>query len=81
MRDIPHIVGRPKIYATYGINWFFPYSVEYEDDDILILRELPRCHKYDRNHGADEPVTAWIELGREWAIVNGQRKLVEVLEG
>ena len=63
------------IYADSGINWIFPYAVEYEDDCILILKELPREHKGERQSKIDK----WITLNRDdTTCINGVRKLVEI---
>lgn len=63
------------IYADSGINWIFPYAVEYEDDCILILKELPREHKGELQSKIDK----WITLNPDnttW--IDGVRKLVEI---
>jgi hypothetical protein len=71
------------IYADTGINWFFPYEVEYEDDYICVLRELPRMHRFDTDRGADLHVDKWMTIiPRAGEIyVDGKRKLLEVKPG
>ena len=68
------------IYADSGINWFFPYKVLFEDEDILILKELPRCHRFDSERGANDPVDKWIDFlsNYTYARVDGTLKLVEI---
>ena len=63
------------IYADSGINWIFPYAVEYEDELIIILKELPREHK-----GAlQSKVDKWVTLNPDATVwIDGARKLVEI---
>lgn len=65
-------------YADSGINWIFVYEVEYEDDDILVLKDLGRFHKFDEDRKFKQPIAAWIEIGKDWVWIGIQRKLVEV---
>ena len=63
------------IYADSGINWIFPHTVEYEDEFIIILKELPRVHK-----GAlQSKIDKWITLNPDGTVwIDGVRKLVEI---
>lgn len=65
------------VYADLGINWVFPYLVTYEDDDILILKELPRVHKNDVGM---VPIHKYITINTNYdtALVDGKVKLLEV---
>lgn len=51
-----------KIYAEQGINWMFVYEAQYEDDDIVILKDLGRFHRYDEERMFKGTVDAWIEI-------------------
>ncbi len=68
------------IVAETGINWNFVYSVIYEDDLILVLKDLGRFHKFDSDRKFDEPINEWIEIFGEFAFVgkNRVKKLVEI---
>lgn len=67
------------IYADTGINWIFVYRVEYEDDCILVLRDLGRYHKFDEDRSWGKPVDKWVEIvGNTWACIDGKLKLVEI---
>ena len=67
-----------KFYAETGINWWFVYRVEYEDDLIVILRDYGRVHKRDSQ--LLEPIAEWIELRRDgFVYINGEKKLYEIL--
>lgn len=67
-----------KFYAEIGINWWFVYQVEYEDDLIVVLRDCGRVHK--RNPELLKPITAWIEPRSDgFVYINGERKLYEIL--
>ena len=65
------------VYADNGINWFFPYEVEFEDDEILILKELPRQHKSFSTMKVDK----WIDIHGNGgtATVDNQLKLLEIV--
>lgn len=64
-------------YADVGINWWFIYQVEYEDDLIIVLRDCGRVHKRDTERL--KPITAWIELRSNGFVdINGKRKLYEL---
>ena len=63
------------IYAEIGINWIFPYNVEYEDDHTIILKELPR----ERKGQVTSKIDKWITLypdNTTW--INNALKLVEI---
>jgi hypothetical protein len=65
-----------KIYADSGINWVFPYAVEYEDDDIVLLKELPRVHKGDK----PPTINKWIDLSRgSYVYIDNKKKLYEIV--
>ena len=67
------------VYADNGINWEFLYAVEYEDDCILVLRDMGRFHKFDDDRMYKGKIDAYIEVGRDgWARTPTGRKLVEV---
>ena len=69
-------MGSHTFYAEVGINWWFVYQVEYEDDLIVVLRDCGRVHK--RDAGLLKPIAAWIELrSNGFADINGKRKLYE----
>lgn len=51
----------PIYYAESGINWEFLYQVEYEDDDILILRDLGRYHKFDTDRMFTKPIEKYLD--------------------
>lgn len=64
-------------YAEVGINWWFVYQVEYEDDLIVVLRDCGRVHKRDAE--LLKPIAAWIDLrSNGFADINGKRKLYEL---
>ena len=64
------------IYADTRINWIFPYEVIYEDEDILILKELPREHKCNMQSKIDRWITI---LGNATDIFIGdKRKALEI---
>lgn len=71
-------------YADSGINWIFVYEVEYEDEDILILRDLGRFHKFDQDRTYKGAIDGWVDITGDFVHVPvpGQtlmkRKLVEV---
>ena len=67
------------IYADYGINWIFPYEVIFEDEYIIILKELPRMHKGE----AQIKIDAWIDLmPRTGEIyISNKRKALEIIKG
>ena len=70
------------VYAESGINWFFPYRVEFEDDDIVILQELPREHRFENRNGPKPKIDCWITIvrGRDViARINGLDKLCEII--
>ena len=67
-----------KFYAETGINWWFVYRVEYEDDLIVILRDYGRVHKRDAR--LLQPIAEWIELRSDgFVYINGAKKLYEIL--
>lgn len=67
-----------KFYAEVGINWWFVYRVEYEDNLIVVLRDYGRVHKRDSR--LLQPIAAWIEPRRDgFVYVNGEKKLYEIL--
>jgi len=67
-----------KFYARLGINWEFLYQVLYEDDDILVLKDLGRYHRFDTDRSWTKPIDAYIEFYGDYAHGNGWKKLVEV---
>lgn len=70
-------MGSHTFYAEVGINWWFVYQVEYEDDLIVVLRDCGRVHKRDAE--LLKPIAAWIELrSNEFVDINGKRKLYEI---
>ena len=70
-------MGSHTFYAEVGINWWFVYQVEYEDDLIVVLRDCGRVHKRDAE--LLKPITAWIELRSNGFVdVHGERKLYEI---
>lgn len=70
------------IYADSGINWEFLYEVEYEDDCILILRDMGRYHRYDKERMFNGTIDKYIDIRGEYAFVydgkNAGSKLVEI---
>lgn len=70
------------IYADSGINWEFLYKVEYEDDCILILRDMGRYHKYDKERMFNGVIDKYINIRGEYAFIydgkNAVSKLVEI---
>jgi hypothetical protein len=70
--------GPTVVYAVSGINWEFLYEVEYEDELILVLRDMGRYHRYDESRMYKGPIAQYIEIIGEWAWLPGGRKLVEV---
>ena len=70
------------IYAESGINWKFLYEVEYEDDCILVLRDMGRYHRYDDERKFKGKIDKYIEIRGECAFVydgkNVKAKLVEI---
>ena len=67
-----------NVYATNGINGEFLHEVEYEDDCILVLREMGRFHRYDEDRMYKGDITQYIEIQGDWAWCRDGRKLVEV---
>lgn len=65
-------------YADTGINWIFVYEVIYEDDCILILKDLGRFHKFDEDRKFHGQVDKWIEIRSDWCQLPGAKKLVEI---
>ena len=64
-----------------GINWIFVYEVTHEDEDILVLKDLGRFHKFDEDSKFAGKIDEWIELHKDYAIVGCSvktRKLVEI---
>lgn len=66
------------IYVDTGINWEFVYEVLYEDNEILVLKDLGRFHRFDKDRMWTKPIDKYIELSSEWARVAGKLKLVEI---
>lgn len=67
------------IYAETGINWEFVYEVVFEDDCILVLKDLGRFHRFDDDRMWTKPIDAYIEITGDFArMSNGARKLVEI---
>ena len=70
-------MGSHTFYAEVGINWWFVYQVEYEDDLIVVLRDCGRVHKRDAE--LLKPIAAWIELRSNGFVdINEKRKLYEI---
>lgn len=70
-------MGSHTFYAEVGINWWFVYQVEYEDDLIVVLRDCGRVHKRDAE--LLKPIAAWIEpRSNGFVNINGKRKLYEI---
>lgn len=70
-------MGSHTFYAEVGINWWFMYQVEYEDDLIVVLHDCGRVHKRDAE--LLKPIAAWIELRSNGFVgINGKRKLYEI---
>lgn len=69
-----------KYYAESGINWIFVYEVTHEDDDIIILKDLGRYHKYDEGQRFEGKIDAWFDFcGSAYLRVgNGPLKLFEL---
>lgn len=69
-----------RIIADSGINWLFLYRVEYEDDCIVVLKDLGRFHKYDSDRTwKGEPIAEWVEIIGDYIQCPGKpRRLVEV---
>lgn len=67
------------IYADNGINWEFLYEVQYEDNEILILKDLGRFHKFDEDQMYKGKIDKYIELGHDYVRIDNKLKLVEVL--
>lgn len=67
------------IYADMGINWFFPYEVVTEEDEILVLKELPRQHRNESTLVVDRWITL-VGFGNNCATYVGDKlKLVEIV--
>ena len=69
----------PTYYADSGINWIFVYEVIHEDDEILVMRDLGRFHKFDPERMWEKPIDQWIEIGREFTRTRGGDKLHEIV--
>ncbi len=67
-----------RYYAQDGINWEFLYEVLHEDDDILVLKDLGRFHKFDEDRMWKRPIDAYFDIFGEFARIGGKMKLVEV---
>jgi len=73
-----------QVYADSGINWEFLYEILYEDDEILVLKDLGRYHKYDQDRMWTKPIKAYIRVERDGFAYHSsfpgeyKRKLVEV---
>lgn len=66
-----------KHYAESGINWEFVYEVLFEDDEILVLKDLGRYHRFDEDRMWTGPLT-YFEIHGDFAHCPDGRKLVEV---
>lgn len=70
------------IYAESGINWMFVYEVEYEDEDILVLVDKGRYHKFDDDRMFEGKVDKWIDFSRgssgTYVNIGGHWKLTEI---
>lgn len=69
-----------KIYAYSGINWEFLFSVEYEDDDIIVLKDMGRYHRFDEDQMFKGTIDKYIDIFRqsEQARIDGKLKLMEI---
>ena len=69
-----------KYYADYGINWIFVYGVLYEDDCILILKDMGRFHQFDEDRKCPYEIEEWVEirLNSGYVYKTDGKKLVEV---
>lgn len=68
-----------KYIADTGINWIVVYEVVYEDEEILILRECGRFHKYDDDRQFKGEIAAWIDsMDDTYCRVEGKLRLVEI---
>lgn len=65
-------------YAMTGINWEFLYGVIYEDECILILKDLGRFHRFDADRMWTAPIDKYIDITNDYARVDNALKLVEV---
>ncbi len=68
-----------KVYADSNINWEFLYRVLFEDDDIIVLGDMGRWHKYDTDRMYTEKIDKYIELGQEYVRVDGKLKLFQLI--
>ena len=68
-----------KIVADVGINWNFLYEVVYEDDLILVLKDLGGFHKFDEDRKFKGKVDEYFDfLGKSSVMIGGKSKLVEI---
>ncbi len=67
-----------KHYVSSGINWIFVYGVLYEDDCIVILKDLGRFHRYDEDRMFTGPIDGWVDFIGECIMIDDSLKLVEI---
>ena len=67
-----------KHYVSSGINWIFVYGVLYEDDCIVILKDLGRFHRYDEDREFTGQIDDWVDFIGECIMIDGSLKLVEI---
>lgn len=65
-------------YADTGINWIFVYEVIYEDDCILILKDLGRFHKFDEDRKWPKQIDGYMDFFNSMVRINGATKLYEI---
>ena len=67
-----------KYVADSGINWIFVYKVLHEDDEIIVLEDCGRFHKFDADRKFTGHISNWIEFRGGFVYVGSTKKLVEV---
>lgn len=71
-----------KYVAETGINWIFVYKVLHEDDEIIVLEDCGRFHKFDADRKFPGQIDNWIDFCKDSVYVgsneNKVKKLVEV---
>ena len=74
---------RKKVYIEHGINWLFVYEVEYEDECIVLLNDMGRFHRYDKDRVYTGPVDGYIDfVGSSMIRIDSQPlKLFEINKG
>lgn len=67
-----------KYVAETGINWIFVYKVLHEDDEIIILEDCGRFHKFDADRKFPGQIDDWVDFRSDFVFIGSVKKLVEI---